>query len=112
MNYRIPNDKLILGAYILKPYAQTEQHIKELAECGVKLIVCFAPKNREVLDLLSKYGVSCILTDVFPAWWGGNGSNAGKMSEINEFFLYEKAMAEYCDHPAVWGIDIGDEPSA
>jgi hypothetical protein len=112
MNNRISADQLILGAYILQPYAQTEQHIKELAECGIKLIVCFAPKSREVLDLLSKYGVSCILTGVFPAWWGGNGSKSGQMHKINDFSLYQKALEEYCDHPAVWGIDIGDEPSA
>ena len=112
MYERIPNDKLVIGAYILQPYAQTEQHIRELAECGVELIVCLAPKNREVLDLLSQYGIGCILSGVLPSWWGGDGSKAGKMHEINALSHYKKALAEFCDHPAVWGIDIGDEPSA
>ena len=112
MNYRMPTGKLVIGAYILQPYAQTEQHIKELAECGIELIVCLAPKDRTVLDLLEKYGVGCILSGIFPPWWGGNGSKAGQMHQINDFLRYQKALEEFSDHPAVWGIDIGDEPSA
>ena len=112
MNRRFPKDKLIIGAYILQPYAQTEKHIKELSECGVELIVCFSPKDPSVLDLLEKYHVGCIITGVLPGWWGGDGTRAGTLHERNPIQLYEKAAAEFKDHPAVWGIDIGDEPSA
>lgn len=112
MNKRMPKNKLILGAYILRPYAQTEQHIKELAECGVEMIVCFAPKDRSTLDLLSKYNVGCILSGYVPGWWGGDGSSAGTMSERIPLSAYEKAAAEFEDHPAIWGIDVCDEPSA
>lgn len=112
MNKRIPKNELLTGAYFLHPYAQTEQHVKELAECGVKMIVCFTPKDREILDVLHKYGVGCILSGVLPPWWGGDGSSAGTMCKKNPIEVYEKAAAEFIDHPAVWGIDIGDEPSA
>jgi len=112
MNQRMPKDRLVIGAYILQPNAQTERHIKELAECGVELVVCLRPNDRSVLDLLEKYGVGAILSGVFPAWWGGDGSKAGRMHELQPFELYQKAAEEFCDHPAVWGIDIGDEPSA
>ena len=112
MNKRMPEDKLVLGAYILQPYAQTEKHIKELSECGVELIICFRPKDRSVLDLLEKYHVGCILSGILPGWWGGDGQSAGTLHERNPLSLYEKAAAEFADHPAVWGVDIGDEPSA
>ncbi len=112
MNKRMPEDKLLIGAYILQPYAQTEQHIKELAECGVEMVVCLNPKSREILDLLEKYGVGCILTGYLPNWWGGDGSNAGTMSEKHPLSVYEKAAKEFEDHPAIWGLDICDEPSA
>ena len=112
MNKRIPTDRLVIGAYILQPNAQTEAHIKELAECGVELIVCLKPNSREVLDLLSKYGIGCILTGVYPGWWGGNGSLSGNMRNERPLSLYQKAIDAFADHPAVWGIDIADEPSA
>ncbi|MBQ3870935.1 MAG: hypothetical protein II777_10335 [Clostridia bacterium] len=109
---KMPKDKLVIGAYILQPYAQTKRHIKELRDCGIELIVCFRPKDRETLDLLEKYGVGCILSGVLPGWWGGDGQSAGKMYEKLPLELYEKAAAEFEAHPAVWGIDTGDEPSA
>ncbi len=112
MNKRMPKDKLVIGAYILQPYAQTEKHIKELRECGIELIVCFRPKDRSVLDLLYKHRVGCILSGILPGWWGGDGQSAGTLHERNPLSLYEKAAADFEDHPAVWGVDIGDEPSA
>ena len=112
MNTRIPKNKLLTGAYFLHPYAQTEQHVKELSECGIEMIVCFDPKNREMLDILHKYGVGCILDGVLPHWWGGDGSKAGTMGEKYPLEEYAKAAAEFKDHPAVWGIDLCDEPSA
>jgi hypothetical protein len=39
MNKIFEKDRIILGAYILQPYARSEKHIKELAECGIELIV-------------------------------------------------------------------------
>jgi hypothetical protein len=32
--------RLNIGAYILQPYARTERHIKEIADCGIDFIVC------------------------------------------------------------------------
>lgn len=112
MNNRLPKNKLIIGAYFLHPYAQTEKHIKELAECGIEMIVCYDPKDKESLDLLQKYNVGCILSGVLPSWWGGDGSKAGTMGTTYPLSVYEKAAKEFTDHPAVWGIDLCDEPSA
>ena len=112
MSDRMPKDRLVIGAYILQPYAQTESHIRDLTECGLDLIVGLVPKERSVLDLLSRYGIGTILGGFLPGWWGGNGENAGTMPLHNPMERYREAAARYLDHPAVWGVDVGDEPSA
>ncbi len=112
MNKRMPKDKLITGAYILQPYAQTEEHVREMAQCGIEMIVCLHPKDRGVLDLFEKYHLGCVLSGNLPGWWGGDGANAGTMHEKCPLSAYEEAARVFADHPAVWGVDIGDEPSA
>ena len=68
--------------------------------------------DRPALDLFSKYGVGAIVSGIVPGWWGGDGDNAGKLEKTNPLTRYEEAAASFKDHPAIWGIDIGDEPSA
>ena len=105
--------RLNLGAYILQSYARTERHIREIAESGLDFITCgLEYTDTKTLDLFYKYGLGAIVCGALPEWWGGNGENAGKMSKMNPLPLYEKAAENFCDHPAVWGIDCGDEPSA
>lgn len=111
MNKRMNRNRLNIGAYILKPYARTEQHIKELAESGVEFVVCM-DDDRPALDLFEKYGVGAIVSGIVPGWWGGNGDHAGQLAKTNPMEKYDEAAANFADHPAVWGIDCGDEPSA
>ena len=112
MNKRMDRNRLNIGVYHLKPYARTEAHIKDLADCGIDFVICMDSKDRAALDLFHKYGVGAIVSDVVPLWWGGNGVGSGKMHTINTLDKYEAAAASFVDHPAIWGIDIGDEPSA
>ena len=102
---RMDRSRLNIGAYILQPYARSEAHIKDIADCGIDFIVCMQD-DRTALDLFEKYGVGAILTGVVPGWWGGDGSNAGKLSTLNTMDKYTDAAAAWEDHPAVWGIDI------
>ena len=108
---RMDRSRLNIGVYHLRPYARTEAHIKDLADCGVDFVICM-DYDRPALDLFSKYGVGAIVSGIVPGWWGGDGDNAGKLSETNPISKYEAAAAGFKDHPAIWGIDIGDEPSA
>ena len=112
MNKRMPKDKLVIGAYFLKPYAQTEEHVSDMAECGVNMIVCFAPMDRAILDTIHKYGIGCIMSGVMPGWWGGDGSNAGTMGDKYPPRVYHDCADKFEDHPAIWGLDLCDEPSA
>lgn len=111
MENRMNPCRLNIGAYILQPYARTERHIREIAECGLNFIVCMG-YDIPTLDLFHKYGVGAVVNGVVPGWWGGNGDNAGKMEASNPVEKYREAAGKFVDHPAIWGIDIGDEPSA
>lgn len=111
MNTRMDRTRFNLGAYILDTYARTEQHIKDIRDCGLDFIVCME-NDRAALDLFAKYGLGAEVQGILPAWWGGSGEHAGKMRELNPMERYREAAAKFQDHPAVWGIDLGDEPSA
>lgn len=111
MNTRMNRSKLNIGTYFLAPYARDEQHVREVAECGIDFVVCME-NDRPALDLMHRYGLGAVVTRVLPIWWGDNGDNAGKMAQMNPVKLYEDAAASFEDHPAIWGLDSGDEPSA
>lgn len=111
MNTRMNRSRLNIGVYHLKEYARTEQHVRDLSDCGIDFVICLE-NDRPTLDLLAKYGVGAIVSGIVPGWWGGDGNNAGTMAEKNPLSGYDKCAESFEDHPAVWGIDIGDEPSA
>jgi len=111
MNQRLNRTRFHIGAYCLAPYARTRRHIREIAECGIDLMIG-VPNDRTVLDHFAENGVGAVVNGVVPGWFGGKGENAGTMAKERPFGLYETAAQKFEDHPAVWGIDIGDEPSA
>ncbi len=111
MNQRMDRSRLNIGAYILQPYARTERHICEIKECGIDFIVCMGD-DRPALDLFRQYGLGAIVSGLVPGWWGGDGANAGLLAERNPPERYTEAAGKFKDHPAIWGIDVGDEPSA
>ncbi|MBP5311808.1 MAG: hypothetical protein J6112_03120 [Clostridia bacterium] len=111
MNTRMDRSRFNIGTYHLKPYARTEQHVKDLADCGIDFVCC-AEYDKATLDLFEKYGVGAITVGIVPGWWGGDGENTGTLRKVNSPEKYLAAAAKFKDHPAVWGIDIGDEPSA
>ena len=107
---RMDRSRMQIGVYHLRKYARTEAHIKDLADCGVNFVICM-DNDRPALDLFQKYGVGAILSGIVPGWWGGMGDNAGTLKDVHPLSEYEECAAKFQDHPAVWGIDIGDEPS-
>ena len=66
MNTRMNRSKLNIGAYFLAPYARDERHVREVAECGIDFIVCME-NDRTALDLMYRYGVGAIVTQVLPS---------------------------------------------
>lgn len=109
---RISRDRLLIGTYCLAEYARSEEHIRALREAGVDFVCGVPASDRDLLDRCEKYGIGVFANDVLPSWWGGYGENAGGMAEAVPLVSYERAREEYVDHPAIWGLDMGDEPSA
>lgn len=109
LNGRMNRAKLHIGAYCLAPYAQSEQHIRDIAGCGIDMMLC-VPNDLILLDRFAACGVGAVVSGVVPGWFGGMGENAGQMAKKNPLDGYSSEA--FFDHPAIWGIDIGDEPSS
>lgn len=107
---RMDRSRINIGTYHLAGYARTEQHIKDLAECGIDFVM-YMNYDTATLNLFSKYGVGAITVGTVPLWWGGFGDNAGTLKTVHPIQEYHDAAARFTDHPAIWGIAIGDEPS-
>lgn len=101
--------KLLIGTYCMAPEFQDEEHVKDMADCGVDFLI--GKVKQSALDVFAKYGVGVIKKRIVPGWWGGSSKN-GQMAEVNPIDKYETAMRNFTDHPAIVGIDIGDEPSS
>ena len=110
-NWRFDRKKLLIGTYCLKEYAFSEAHVRMLADAGIDFI-CAAPADKDLLDRCEKYGIGIFATGILPAWWGGDGDRAGQLAEAAPVSSYEEAAKNFVDHPAIWGLDMGDEPSA
>ena len=100
-----------IGAYYLQENARTEQHIQDMKSCGIDLLIG-AENDPALLDLLDRHGISAVVSGVVPGWFGGNGSNAGTMRQANPLEQFASGIEKLLDHPAIVGIDIGDEPSS
>ena len=105
------DQKFRVGAYYLAPYAATEQHVRDLAACGIDVVVNMR-NDRAALDLLEQHGVKAIVSGLVPGWFGGDGSNAGTMAQKNPLETYALGAQRFEDHPAIIGVDAGDEPSS
>lgn len=100
------------------PGFRTERHVKELKEAGIDYVCSMRPGTNAAafyatLDLFSKYGVGCI-TEGGEEIGAGCPVGAGKRGVLREKVppsRYEKAAAKFRSHPALWGLDVCDEPS-
>ena len=114
---RFDRSRLLIGTYCIDTYARDEAHVRDMKNCGIDFLTA-APADHELLDNCRKYGIGVMVTGILPGWWGGDGDNAGgfaekvpleKVREAAEGLLADPFLK---DHPAVWGVDAGDEPSA
>ena len=46
--------KLMIGAYYLAPYASTPEHVRDLAQCGIDVVMNMR-NDRAALDLLAEH---------------------------------------------------------
>lgn len=100
------------------PGFRTEQHVKELKEAGVDFIASMRPGTNAAafyatMDLFQKYGVGAIpegghrIGASCPVKAYGR-AKSGKAFDVG---VYRDAAKVFRMHPALWGIDVGDEPN-
>lgn len=95
--YRFDNDKLILGGYYAK-----EDELQYCEDAGIELIFA-SGVTEQYLDAAEKYGVGII----------ANNYNLPCCYDDATVQRYIEMTDElYRDHPALWGDDLLDEPSA
>ena len=113
---RMDRSKLLIGAYGFNHLAQDEAHIIDAKACGLDFVLGVnLQHDRKALDLLAKHGIGVIGDGVVTPWWGGDGSNAGKMRTERSKDRYAEQISAFLanlDHPAVWMLNLCDEPSA
>ncbi len=116
MNTRMDRSKLLIGVCRLCEAAQTEKHVKEIKDCNIDIVTDTQGvnmyHNKELLDLFAKYGIGYIADSIVPFRFGSDRYAKGPMAEVYPISVYEKVVKEFFDHPAVWALDCGDEPSA
>ena len=103
------------GYYRTNPKVCTERHVLEMKEAGIDFVSDVEVSNRQFLDLLHRHGISAVALQAVGYWCGGNGSRAGKMPEVYPRDRYEMQIQDFkngCDHPAIIGHMLSDEPSA
>ena len=105
---KFDRSKIQIGTYCL--YNTSEERIQWLKEAGIDF-VAGAPYNMDVLDLFSKYEIGAFIS-YLPGWYGGDGSNSGGFASAVPSGTYDSYAASFVDHPAIWAVDVGDEPSA
>ncbi|MCR4905755.1 MAG: hypothetical protein K6A33_06700 [Clostridiales bacterium] len=114
---KFDRSRLLIGTYCIADYARSEAHVRDMKNCGIDFLTS-APADPGLLDNCKKYGIGVVATGILPGWWGGDGDNAGTMAEkiplekVREAADKLNADPFLKDHPALWGIDAGDEPSA
>ena len=105
---RIDRSKILTGVYCF--YTQNEQGVQWAKEAGIDIIIG-APYNTAFLDLLQKYEMGAFLS-YLPSWWGDGGQRGGQMASSIPSGAYNSYAESFVDHPAIWAMDVGDEPSA
>lgn len=107
---RIDRSKLLIGTYCVASYCWDDEHMKAIKDCGIDFITS-ASYNETFLNLCEKYELGAFVT-YLPGWWGGDGSNSGQLQNTISTEAYENSAANFADSPAIWAMDVGDEPSA
>ena len=115
---RIPHGQLILGVYYAhnNEAQMSDAHMQDLADAHVDMAWAPSSMSKEFLDMFSKYGMGVIGRggNGMPVWraaWMGEGY--GSLPTMTPDAAIEKIPDTLLnDHPAIWGLDLTDEPSS
>jgi len=109
-NLLLQKNTLKIGTYCFPEACWTDAHVKAVKDCGIDFITTCAD-NPRLLTLLEKHRLGAIVS-FYPGWWGGINYNSGLLHKTNTVEKYEEMAPTFVDSPAVWAMDLGDEPNA
>ncbi len=111
---RVPWHKLRIGTYVVTRWS--DEDMKLLADAGIDFIAAASPNSAEALDMAEKNGVGLILSAGYyglPSlhYWNCMSTEAAAAAVAPTMMkLRQTFEANVVDHPAIWGIDLVDEP--
>ena len=101
-DYCYDNDRLLIGGYNYDLSFSDAEHVTYVKDAGIDFLI--AGVNQTFLDLCAQNDIGVIAKSYnAPAmYWDATGSEA----------WHNISPATYKDHPALWGDDMIDEPTA
>lgn len=111
---KMDRSKLQIGTYCVCDKVQDEKHVAEMKECGIDFAVGYIGwKNLKAMDVFAKYGIGVFTSGMYPSRrWMSQSEDLRVQHPIEEF---KRPVPEYLakyQHPAIWGFEAVDEPSA
>ena len=109
--------KFLVGAWGgMSGKARSRRHIQWLDEAGIDFVHInrgFGPEWKESFDFLHEHKIGAIVRSR-GYWFGGSGKAAGQMRSLRPSGTFDGEIAELSmlRHPAIWMLEISDEPSA
>ena len=88
----------------------SEERVRWLKDAGINF-VCMPNTSTEALDHYEKYGIGAFVR-IQPYWNAWEREQGLTIDELSVDGAYNSFADSFADHPAIWGIDISDEPSA
>ena len=109
---RIDRSKILIGTYCFNYW--DEAHVKEAADCGIDFIAS-AGYSEDFMNNLEKYGIGAFVSAGYfgiPSWRGGDRPVDAHWEPYFTIETYKEAVnnAANIDHPAIWGMELVDEP--
>ena len=106
-----PLAKLTIRAGYMNKDVCTPERIREMRECGIDTLIPGRNGETNTFDLLRANGIDTVVRDIVPGT-GGDLDRGAPLARRRPLEVYDSAAKQFVPHPAVTGIDIGDEPPA
>jgi len=103
-DYVYDNDRLLLGAYCYDPAFSDPAYIGQVKDAGLDFLIC--DTTPAFMDECGRQGVGVIASHYNAPAMYGDVSDGGKAQWMN------LSAEGYQKHPALWGDNVIDEPSA
>lgn len=104
----VDRSQFLVGTYCVNGQAWTDEHFQALKDCNID-VICSGAYNTTFLDLCEKYGIGTYVNYI-PHWFVGSIEARGQIANNIPLGSFESYAENFVDHPAIWGLNLCDEP--